>query len=220
MPPVQPSQHFASCIPRNLKMAASKLKLHYFDVRGRAEVDRLILAAAGKDFDEVRFSLEDWPSHKPKSPYGQAPWMEVDGVPFAQSLAIHSFLARELGFHGRTSLEMFKIDEIVHLLDELFTLAASNYHIDDEEEKAEDARKIKEQEAPKFLGFFEEILQKNETGYLVGDRLTLADIALFDACTGFLSDYMELTHDYPMVQHNVELVKGNDKIAEYLVSRN
>jgi len=37
-------------------------KLHYFNGRGRAEISRLILAAAGVKFDDNR--VEDWPRTK------------------------------------------------------------------------------------------------------------------------------------------------------------
>ena len=37
-------------------------KLHYFNGRGRAEISRLIFAAAGVNYDDHR--IEDWPSEK------------------------------------------------------------------------------------------------------------------------------------------------------------
>lgn len=37
-------------------------KLHYFNGRGRAEISRLILAAAGVNYEDVR--IEDWPNAK------------------------------------------------------------------------------------------------------------------------------------------------------------
>ena len=37
----------------------SSYKLYYFNVRGRAEISRLIFNAAGVEFEDVR--VEDWP---------------------------------------------------------------------------------------------------------------------------------------------------------------
>lgn len=37
-------------------------KLHYFNGRGRAEISRLIFAAAGAKYDDIR--LDDWPKTK------------------------------------------------------------------------------------------------------------------------------------------------------------
>lgn len=39
-------------------------KLHYFNLRGRAELARLIFAQAGVEFEDVRFERSEWPSIK------------------------------------------------------------------------------------------------------------------------------------------------------------
>ena len=43
----------------------TKIKLTYFNVRGRAEPARLILAQAGVDYQDIRIEREDWPKVKP-----------------------------------------------------------------------------------------------------------------------------------------------------------
>lgn len=42
-----------------------KFKLSYFPARGRAEVARLLFAAAGQEFEDVRLTFEQWPGFKP-----------------------------------------------------------------------------------------------------------------------------------------------------------
>ena len=39
-------------------------KLTYFDARGRAELTRLVFAAAGQSYEDVRIQMQDWPAHK------------------------------------------------------------------------------------------------------------------------------------------------------------
>ena len=39
-------------------------KLHYFNLRGRAELARLIFAQAGVEFEDVRFERSEWPTLK------------------------------------------------------------------------------------------------------------------------------------------------------------
>lgn len=39
-------------------------KLHYFDVRGSAEVARLLFKVADVDFEDIRYSREAWPDKK------------------------------------------------------------------------------------------------------------------------------------------------------------
>ena len=43
----------------------TKIKLTYFNLRGRAEPARLILAYAGVDFDDCRVTSEEWQKLKP-----------------------------------------------------------------------------------------------------------------------------------------------------------
>ena len=42
-----------------------KVKLTYFNGRGRAEVARLILSIAGVEFEDVRVEFSDWEAVKP-----------------------------------------------------------------------------------------------------------------------------------------------------------
>uniref|UniRef100_A0A2C9KTV2 Glutathione transferase n=1 Tax=Biomphalaria glabrata TaxID=6526 RepID=A0A2C9KTV2_BIOGL len=201
-------------------MANAKLRLLYFDGRGRAEVARIILAAAGKEYEDVRFSFEEWPKYKPETPYGQAPALSVDGVVYAQSIAINEFLAREFGFHGKDNLETFKIEEIIHLWDDFVTPTVDVlFHTDDEKAKEAGIKKIKEESVPRILNFLEGILAKNGTGYFVGDRLTLIDIIVFEGVNGGITSQFLDVSNYPLIQKNFELVRSNEKIASYMASR-
>ena len=40
-------------------------KLYYFNMKGRAELARLILAYAGIEFEDVRYERDEWLQHKP-----------------------------------------------------------------------------------------------------------------------------------------------------------
>ena len=45
----------------------AKIKLTYFNLRGRAEVARLILAQAGAEYEDNRIEREAWPALKPSN---------------------------------------------------------------------------------------------------------------------------------------------------------
>jgi glutathione S-transferase len=55
----------------------AQYKLNYFNGRGRAELSRLVFAAAGQKYEDHRFEREQWPELKAKTPFGQAPWLEI-----------------------------------------------------------------------------------------------------------------------------------------------
>merc|ERR1711868_215988 len=65
-------------------MGAPKVKLTYFNLRGRAEPTRMLLAYGGIEFEDCRVANEGWMSLKPKTPYGSLPVMEWNGEGLAQ----------------------------------------------------------------------------------------------------------------------------------------
>ena len=48
-----------------LKSKMPAYTLEYFDVKARGELIRLVFAEAGEKYEDKRFTLEDWPKHKP-----------------------------------------------------------------------------------------------------------------------------------------------------------
>ena len=46
-------------------MSDKKIKLIYFNFRGRGELARLILVQAGVQFEDFRLEKSEWPNHKP-----------------------------------------------------------------------------------------------------------------------------------------------------------
>merc|ERR1711862_266230 len=86
-------QRIKDCRTRNLRKMAPKIKLTYFNLRGRAEPVRLLLAYGGLEYEDCRLvpGFEDpkpWMALKPKTPYGGLPLLEWNGETIAQSLTI------------------------------------------------------------------------------------------------------------------------------------
>ncbi|WAR26385.1 SCRY1-like protein, partial [Mya arenaria] len=73
-----------------------KIKEYLAKRPGRAEVSRLLLAAAGKAFEDVRVDFAQWGDLKKDMPQGTLPVLEVDGkMKISQSGSIARYLARE-----------------------------------------------------------------------------------------------------------------------------
>ena len=51
--------------------AAPKVKLVYFDLQAKGELTRLLLKCGKIEFEDFRFGFDDWPNHKPNTPFGQ-----------------------------------------------------------------------------------------------------------------------------------------------------
>jgi prostaglandin-H2 D-isomerase / glutathione transferase len=91
-----------------------KYVLNYFNGRGRAEISRLICAAADIPYTDSRIKdFSEWPAKKPEAPTGQMPYLEIDDLKLPQSMSIARYFAREAGLAGKTSLEQAQADAIV-----------------------------------------------------------------------------------------------------------
>ncbi|GFS24780.1 glutathione S-transferase [Elysia marginata] len=203
-------------------MADSEIKLVYFiNQAGRAEATRLLLAAAGKKYEEVNVNLEQWLQMKPTAPCGTLPIIEIDGKRFGQSRAIASYLAREFGMFGKQNLDGLKIDQTAQVAEDFVLEFANKYYFaKDAEQKAKGAETLKKETAPKYLGFFEKYIQEEGTGFIAGSELTLGDIVVFDVCTGFLKPFVDDCLDnFPLVQALIKTVESNDNIKQYLAKK-
>merc|ERR1711982_61281 len=68
---------------------APKVKLTYFNLRGRAEPTRMLLAYGGIEYEDCRVTPgfvdpTEWMALKPKTPYGSLPLLEWNGECLAQ----------------------------------------------------------------------------------------------------------------------------------------
>ncbi|BFZ22263.1 hypothetical protein BsWGS_25302 [Bradybaena similaris] len=197
-----------------------KYKLTYFDSRGRGEPCRLLFVLAGQEFEDVRIPFQEWSKFKTSTPFGQLPLLEIDGQIFSQSNALSCYLAREFGYYGKTNLESLEIDQVVFLINDFVQEVYKFFFQTDEQKKAELKQHFVDVEMPKYLGFFEKLLEANATGYFVGNSLTLADLVVYD----LVSDVQQLSPDgaldkFPRVKEHLNLVESNERIRAYIVNR-
>ena len=84
---------------------AAKPKLVYFDIQGRAQAIRYLLADVGVDYEDVRLTNEQWAEAKAAGTYtavgGSLPsYIEPNGEKKSQSIAILHHLSKK---HGKTA---------------------------------------------------------------------------------------------------------------------
>ncbi|XP_059162732.1 glutathione S-transferase 1-like [Physella acuta] len=199
-------------------MSLKNVKLIYFDARGRGEVIRLMFAAAGVKYDDVRHTTETWPAEKPKMPFGQLPVLVVDGKLYAQSVAIATFVAKEAGFYPKTAIDGLKVDQVVQLAVDLQILTFKAFFEKDEAKKSQLEKELNDVEVPKYLDFFEKLLKESGTGFVVGNTLTLADFYVYQVVTmvpGRVGD----TTKHPLLNGLVQKIESNANVKTYLANR-
>ena len=200
----------------------STYKLYYFNGRGRAEVCRLIFAAAGQKFEDIRYEFGEWPSHKAEMPLGQMPVLEFDGVQLTQSLSIARFLAKQFRLAGKDNFEQAKVDAVVDTIFDLNTKVVPIRLEKDEAKKKELAKKFIDEELSKHLQNLDTLGKLYGQGgpYFVGNQLTWADLYFHHTAQTVLDilngNYLD---NYPWLQQNRAKVEKHPKIAEYLKNR-
>lgn len=215
-----------------------RFRLVYFDSKGRAELSRLVLAQSATPYDDVRLNFAQWGPFKAagKAPFGQLPVLEVDGATVSQSMSIARFLARECGLMGKTAVEGARIEMVT---DQVMDLRTKFGPIVFEKDEAAKAAKFEEffttranvysgkpepGHLPTFLKTFEAFLAKEESGFLVGGAVSLADLALYDHLAGVLAAAKEIGKEgvlteAPAVAALVARVAALPRIAAWLAAR-
>jgi len=153
----------------------TSIKLTYFNLRGRAEPSRLILAQAGVDYEDIRIEREDWPKHKSKMPCGQLPVLNYNGVEISQSMAIARFLANEFGLAGKTNLEKARADMIVDCVGDMVAGVVASIKAPKAQKDPLIAKLLNE-----IIPTGRQILEKFLTDqFFVGNEITWADLMVF-----------------------------------------
>jgi len=183
-------------------------ELHYWPgIQGRGEFVRLALEAAGADYVDVArgrsgetpgqglaamMHVMDSPDvlHPPFAP----PFLVHGKVIVGQTAAILLYLGPRLGLVGKSEvqrvwthqLQLTIADVVVEAHDTHHPIATGLYYEDQKPEALRRAKGFREVRIPRFLTWFDSVLARNPRGsrYLVGGRLSYADLSLFQLVEG------------------------------------
>nr|AYN44489.1 glutathione S-transferase S1-2 [Brachionus calyciflorus] len=201
----------------------AEYKLYYFNAKARAEIIRLIFAAAGQKYEDIRFEREQWPEYKQKAPLGQAPFLEVElnGNTFklGQSVTIARYVARKFNLAGKGDEEQAEVemygDQVSDLLNELVKV-----HFEKDETRQNELRKkFHEEILPNTLKTLDGKIAHNGSGYLVASGLTWADLFLVNILE-WLGDKKEAAlANFSNLKSLDEKVRSHPRIAEWLEKR-
>jgi len=192
------------------------LRLEYFHLRGRGEVARLILAAAGVMYEDRRIPFDDWPAHKKTTPLGALPVLVVDDkLKLSQQGVIVRYLAVKTGLAGKNPTESAAIDMLFESMQEVYWKLP--YADEDGPEKDMKTKKVMTETILPSLNLFEKMAESKQ--FLVGAKLSYADLTLvefyhnLDGKPGFEEQ------KFPKLTSIVENVISMPNIKRYLQKR-
>lgn len=150
----------------------------------------------------------------------------------SQTAAILAWLGPRHGLTAEEERGRMWVHALQLTLADLFTEAhdthhpvgAGLYYEDQREEARRHANGFITERLPKFLGYFEGVLDANPDGpaHLVGGRLSYADLSLFQAMSGleyaFPRAMAALAPRLPHCRALAEAVRSRPRIAAYLAS--
>lgn len=103
-------------------------------------------------------------------------------------------------------------------------ISVALYYEDQLEESKKKAKDVRENRIPKFFDYFNNVLKSNGSGYLVGNAVTYADLALFQVVDGIQFAFpncmkrIEKEGKYAEVFKLKKTIENTPQIAEYLQS--
>ncbi|XP_020035675.1 glutathione S-transferase A2-like isoform X1 [Castor canadensis] len=183
---------------------AGKPVLHYFSGRGRMQSIRMerLLPAAGVEFEEkFRESPEDvekLKNGKTNLMFQQVPMVEMDGMKLVQTTAILSYIATKYDLYGKDMKERALIDMYAEGLVDLLEMIWSPLLCP--QEKDAKIALLKDRTVNRYLPVFENVLKSHGQDYLVGNRLSKADIHLLEVLLYIEELDASLLATFPLLQ--------------------
>ncbi|HEX5340676.1 MAG TPA: glutathione S-transferase family protein [Gammaproteobacteria bacterium] len=219
-------------------------ELYYWPgIQGRGEFVRLALEAAGAEYTDiakhpdgeetaVRELMRMLGDTETSYPGFAPPILKAGELLISQTANILLYLGARHGLApgdeaGRLwthQLQLTMADWVTDIHDAHHPLGAALYY---EQQKPEAGRRtalLLEQRIPKFMRYFEKVLQRNPAGssFLVADSVSYADLSLFQILTGlhyaFPQAMQRIEPEYPKQIALRDRIAALPRIAAYLAS--
>ncbi len=211
-----------------------KYELYYWPgIPGRGEFVRLALEEAGADYvDVARGTAKEtggmpamiaaMSDKKIATPPFAPPFLKAGKLTIAQTANILLYLGAKHGLaptaeSGRlwaNQLQLTVTDFVKEAHDTHHPIAASLYYEDQKPEARRYTEIFLKERVPKYLGYFEGVLERNPKGkkFLIGNKLTYPDLSVFHLVEGLRYAFPDASRRaerrYPLV------VALHDRIAE------
>jgi len=216
-----------------------KYTLYYWpEIQGRGEFVRLALEEAGADYVDTalgkgggiatlnRFLGGKSVPHPPFAP----PFLGAGKLLIGQTANILHFLGPRIGLApgaeaGRLwvhQLQLTVMDFVKEGHDVHHPVSAALYYEQQKKESKRSAKHFRAQRLPKYLGYFEKVLERSGGAWMAGRRLTYVDLSLAQAidglCYAFPQTARRVLKAHPRVSQVYEAAFSRPRIAAYLAS--
>ena len=221
-----------------------RYELYYWpQIQGRGEFVRLALEEAGADYLDVarlpekggggmRALLRFLEDRRLERPAFAPPFLRAGRRIVGQTANILLFLGPRLRLAPRAEADRLWLHQlqltVADLVEEVHgthhPIAGSLYYDDQKPEARRRAALFLEERLPKFLGYFERVLERNPRrgGWLVGARLTYADLSLFQVVEGlryaFPRSLARVERKHPRLVELHDRLAARPNLAAYLAS--
>ncbi len=220
-----------------------RYQLYYWPtIQGRGEFVRLALEAAGAAYDDVArlpaargggvaAMMKLMQGDAPRPPFAP-PFLKAGDELIAQTANILAWLgprlklapADEAGRRWAHQLQLTVADFVDEIHDTHHPIASHLYYEDQKREAAKYAAAFIEYRLPKYLGYFERVLERNPAGspHMIGAGLTHIDLSMFQLVAGLRSAFPRaMARVEPACPRLLALhaaVAKRPRIARYLAS--
>ena len=214
-----------------------RYELYYWTgIQGRGEFVRLALEDAGAEYLDVArekgdeaiipFLRGQQPGAQPFAP----PFLRAGRQVIAQTANILAFLAPRHALVPASAasqtyalqLQLTIADIVAEAHDTHHPIAVEKYYEDQRPEARRRAASFREERIPKFLGYFEQILDRNDGRHALGKRHSYVDLSLFQLMAGleyaFPRTMKGLRRRTSHLRALSERVADRPRIAAYLAS--
>jgi glutathione S-transferase len=217
-------------------------ELYYWpNIPGRGEFVRLVLEEAGvawidvgrrprKQGDGIEAVLAFYAGRNEGHPVFAPPVLKQGELVLAQTAAICHFLGRHHGLAPRDEageahaleLQLTLADLVDEVHDTHHPISAMLYYEEQKAAAKKRAAHFVKERLPRFLGYFERVLEHSGGDWLVGRKVSHADLSLFQALEGlayaFPRAFARAGEATPRVLALRERVRARPRIAAYLAS--
>jgi len=213
-----------------------RYELYYWpEIQGRGEYVRLALEEAGADYADVARGPGGMDKmmrllESPARPSFAPPFLKSGKLLIGQTANILLYLGRrhrlapadDAGRLWAHQLQLTIADFVVEIHDTHHPIASGLYYEDQKPEARRRTADFLKTRVPKYFGYFERVLARNGTGFLIGNRLTYPDLSLFQIVEGlryaFPKAMARIERKHKRVTALRDKVAGRPRIAAYLKS--